>query len=49
MKDYKPLGVLNTLQKFKVTLNKDKCLFSVRTIKALRQVISGKCVRPDPD
>ena len=42
-------AVLSTLQKANVTLNKDKCIFSVTTIKALGQVISADGVRPDPD
>ena len=37
------------MQKSNVTLNKDKCIFSVPTFKALGQVISADGVRPDPD
>jgi hypothetical protein len=42
-------AVLSTLQKANVTLNKDKCIFNVTTIKALGQVISAEGVGPDPD
>lgn len=41
-------AVLKRLQKSKLTLNKDKCLFSVSTIKALGQVISSEGISPDP-
>ena len=42
-------SVLQRLQEFKLTLNRDKCVFSVSTIKALGPVISSKGVSSDPD
>jgi hypothetical protein len=42
-------SVLQRLQESKLTLNRDKCVFSVSTIKALGHVISSKGVSPDPD
>ena len=42
-------AVLNTLQESNVTLNKEKCIFSVPTIKALGQIISAEGIKPDPD
>ena len=41
-------AVLKRLQESKVTLNKDKCLFRVSTIKALGQVISSEGMSSDP-
>ena len=42
-------AVLNNLQESNVTLNKEKCTFSVPTIKALGQIISDEGIKPDPD
>ena len=42
-------AVLNTLQESNVTLNKEKCVFSVPTIKALGQIITAEGIKPDPD
>jgi hypothetical protein len=42
-------SVLQRLQESKLTLNRDKCVFSVSTIKALGHVISSKGVSPDSD
>ena len=41
-------AVLNTLQESNVTLNKEKCIFSVPTIKALGQIITAEGIKPDP-
>ena len=42
-------AVLKRLEESKLTLNKNKCLFSVTTVKALGQVISAEGVFPDPE
>ena len=42
-------SVLQRLQESKLTLNRDKCVFSVSTITAIGNVISSKGVSPDPD
>ena len=41
-------AVLNKLQKAGITLNHDKCLFSVTSIKFLEQIIDQTGIRPDP-
>ena len=41
--------VLEKLRKSGVTLNREKCVFSVSKIKFLGQVIDQKGIRSDPD
>ena len=37
------------MQESNVTLNKERRIFSVPTIKALGQIISAEGIKPDPD
>ncbi|XP_054712929.1 uncharacterized protein LOC129222440 [Uloborus diversus] len=39
---------LSAIKKYNLTLNNDKCSFSVRTVKLLGYIISDKTIRPDP-
>ena len=47
--DQRLTAVLERLQKANVTLNKDKCQFSRRSVKFLGQLIDQSGVRPDPN
>ena len=43
------LAVLNRIQEAGLTLNKDKCIFSTKSIKFLGQVVDANGIKPDPD
>ena len=42
-------GVLQRLRDNGITLNKDKCVFSVSFVKFLGQIVSDRGIQPDPD
>ena len=43
------LTVLNRIQQAGLTLNKEKCMFSTKSIKFLGQVVDVDGIKPDPD
>ena len=43
------IAVLEQLQKFHVTLNKEKCVFSTSSVKFLGHVIDQENIKPDPE
>ena len=43
------LAVLNRIQEAGLTLIKDKCIFSTKSIKFLGQVVDANGIKPDPD
>ena len=43
------LAVLNQIQQVGLTLNKEKCIFSIKLIKLLGQVVDVDGIKPDPD
>ena len=43
------IAVLEQLQKFHVTLNKEKCVFSTSSVKFLGHVIDQEDIKPDPE
>ena len=42
-------GVLQRLRDNGITFNKDKCVFSVSSVKFLGQIVSDRGIQPDPD
>ena len=47
--DERLIAVLEPLQKFHVTLNKEKCVFSTGSIKFLGHVIDQEGIKSDPE
>ena len=47
--DQRLTAVLERLQKAKVTLNKDKCKFSVSHVRFLGNIINNSGIHPDPE
>ena len=43
------IAVLEQLQKFHVTLNNKKCVFSTSSVKFLVHVIDHEGIKPDPE
>ena len=43
------LAVLNRIQEAGLILNKDKCIFSTKSIKFIGQVVDANGIKPDPD
>ena len=43
------IAVLEQQQKFHVTLNKEKCVFSTSSVKFLGHVIDQQGIKPDPE
>ena len=43
------IAILEQLQKFHVTLNKEKCVFSTGSVKFLGHVIDQEGIKPDPE
>ena len=43
------LAVLNRIQQAGITLNKEKCMFSTKSIKFLGQVVDADGIKPDLD
>ena len=41
--------VLGRIQKAGITLNKEKCMFSVTSLKLLGQIVGNGVIRPDPE
>ena len=46
--DHRLTAVLERLQQAKVTLNKDKCKFSVKSVRFLGHIIDNSGIHPDP-
>ena len=46
--DHRLTAVLERLQQAKVTLNKDKCKFSVNCVRFLGHIIDNSGIHPDP-
>ena len=46
--DRRPKGVLKILKKHKVTLNLEKCEFSMNTVRFLWQIINGSGIKAIP-
>ena len=46
--DERLIAVLEKLQKFHVTLKKEKCVFSTSSVKFLGHVIDQEGIKPDP-
>ena len=43
------LAILNRILQAGLTLNKEKCMFSTKSIKFLGQVVDTDGIKPDPD